>query len=205
METKFAQSVATLIRMTVVDHERLMMPTPVHTRQSYPEAMFADEVLEIDVRNISESALGKLISGLANNNIAVQRLSFSGPKVTHLRVWANKPSACYGQHAAVLQLLVNFKFVDGWQLRSDDPRDFIFAMPRRLEDEKTWVMGVYYGLEDGGSHGIWNNGTFAVTFADRNSTDSVDAGIYIRNGETVHKLESGKSFSEVVRPEFALL
>lgn len=205
METKFAQSVATIIKMSVADHERCMMPAPVHTNQSYPEAMFADEVVEIDVRGISELALQTLVRNFSNSSIAVQRFSLNAPKVTHLRVWSNKPSACQRQLAVVLRQLNDFQFVDGWQLRSDDPRDFIFVSPQRLADDRTWVIGVYYGLAEGGPHGIWNNGTFAVVFADRASTEVVDAGIHIRNGATYHKLESGKSFAQVQRPEFELL
>ncbi len=205
MENRFAQKIAGLIKMSIADHVRLMMPESVRTPQSYPEAMFADEVVEIDVRGVPEHGLLNLIGMLSNNGVAVQRLSLNPPKVTHLRVWANGPSICHQQHEAVLQALTNFQFTDGWQLRSDDPRDFIFALPLRLTDDKTWVMGVYYGLEDGGVHGIWNRGTFAVTFAGSDSTEVVDAGIFIRNGATFHKLASGKSFAEVERPSIALL
>ncbi len=204
MESQFAQKIAELIRMSIADHVRVMMPESVHTLQSYPEAMFADEVVEIDVRGVPEHALLNLIGMLSNNGVAVQRLSLNAPKVTHLRLWANCPSACAQQRDAVLQALTSFQFVDGWRIR-DDVRDVIFALPLRLTDDKTWVMGVYYGLEEGGTHGMWNRGTFAVTFADRDSTEIVDVGITVRNGATFHKLAPGKSFSQVEQPPFALL
>lgn len=90
-----------------------------------------------------------------------------------------------------------FQFVDGWQYPSDDLRDMQFTSPVRLEDNVTWVVGVHFGIKDGGPHGLWNRGTFVVKFAGYDSCEVLEVGIYIRNRESVHVLEPGKSLRKL--------
>lgn len=175
--------------------------------QNYPEAMTADRFYELDVRDQNQDTIDRLIINMVNNGMAVERVAIYGSAVSHLRFWnLREQSTCSKQLEFVInQLAGGFEFVDGWQWRDSDARDQIFATPRRLDDQRTWVVGAYYGIADGGPHGIWNRSTFVVQFADPYSTEVSDIGIYIKNGRTVQKLAPGRSFEEVASAPCKLL
>jgi|AGTN01.2.fsa_nt_gi hypothetical protein len=175
--------------------------------QVYPEALIADRIYELDVRDLDESTTTRLIRGLVNNGLAVERVAIHGGTVSHLRIWRLGEQSTFSKQFdfVIQQLAGGFEFVDGWQWSGDDPRDLIFEEPRRLDDQRTWVVGARYGILEGGPHGHWNRGTFVVQFAAPYSTEVADIGIFIRNGATVHKLAPGRSFEQVTEAPVTLL
>lgn len=200
MRKPLQERVAQLVQCAVRDGRTLAESLRV-VEQNFPEAMFADRVCELEVRSLDADQLVKLTHALINNDMAVERISHQINTVSHLRIWPiDEESACRRQRAFVLSKLTDYRFVDGWQWRSNDPRDLVFQLPRRLADERTWVVGAYYGLPEGGPHGIWNHGTLVVTFDARDSVTVSEVAIFSRAGDTVYKMLEGQSFSR----DFAL-
>lgn len=196
MRKPVQERVAQLIEFSVRDGHALAQSLRV-VEQNFPEAMLADRVYELEVRSLDANELAKLTLMLINNNMAVERISHQVNCVSHVRIWAmDEESACKRQRAVVISKLTDFRFVDGWQWRSDDPRDLIFELPRRLADERTWAVGAYYGLAEGGPHGIWNHGTLVVSFDARDSVSVSEVALYCRNGKTVLKMLEGQSFGD---------
>lgn len=204
LETKMTKTLLESVRQLITMASRnaaVLNNRLVLVDQPFPDAMFADQVVELDVRDQDPQELLYLTHVMVNSGMAVQRLTMQVNTTTHLRIWAiDERSACSRQRSILIEQLRGFQFVDGWQWRGDDPRDLVFEIPRRLSDERTWVMGAYYGLEDGGPHGIWNRGTFLVTFADRNSTEIAEVALYCKNGGDVFKMTPGTGFVKTDTP-----
>lgn len=172
-------------------HERLRV-----VPRKYPEAMTADEVFEVEVADLDKKSLDKLVITLVCNDFAVDRVTIRANDTTHLRVWSRKAeSACSKQFEHVKSLLAGeFAFVDSWQWRSDDPRDLLFELPRRLDDECTWIAGAYFGESFRGYHdSLWNRGTLVVRFAGPNGSRAPEIALYWKENERVFKMEPYQS------------
>ncbi len=191
--TRPRQFIEQLISFSAAKHH---ITNPLKTvDQPYPEAMFADQVFELDVSSVPADVLADLVHALSNNDLRVQRLSHSANQVSHLRIWPTGESACARQQQLVIDQLTSFNFAEGWQWRSTDPRDLVFALPRRLSDERTWVVGAnIIHRAEGSQNQHRSHVTLALTFSERNSVEIAEIAIYIRNDSSVSKMLPGQGF-----------
>ncbi len=198
-------NVQQLVSMSCAAGKKII-PSLKEVVQSFPEAMHADAVIEFDVRDLDGDDLVKLTNFLVNNGLAVQRLSLMSNSTTLLRVWSASPSICSIQRDIVMAQFVSFQFTDGYQWQSkEDLRGTLYSLPRRI-DTTTWMFGAYFGLEDGGPHGIWNLGTFVVKFSQSNPLEVEAVNLYHVNGTTVYHQVSGARLAEITSdiPDYLL-
>jgi hypothetical protein len=173
--------------------------------QKYPEAMFADTVLEIDVRDVGDELIQKLTDTLVDKDMAVQFVRPALNNTIALLVWPiGNPSVCNLQRRLAVDAAARFHFSSCWQWR-DDGRDKVFKPFTRQDDDRTWVAGYYYGIPEGGPHGLWNHGTVVVRFADRDSTTIEEIAVYTKANGKAHKMLPGAEFTQVDEAPVTLL
>ncbi len=184
------------LRIATLLADRRLLQTPrsvaetIKTvNQPFPEALFADDIFELDVSQMDEESFTNLWTKLVHNGMAVQRIFADPNRVSHLQIWPLEPvSACSQQRKLFMEQLQTFRFGNGLKWRSADfrtrcnlsypRRDFIFALPRRLPDECTWVAGAHLEYEDG-REVFWNRATMTVKFANRYCLDIAEIAVYI--------------------------